>query len=153
MKIERAAVLGSGIMGPGIALVFAVGGLNVKIIDMDAAALERGKAYIEQSLDLLIQKEMIPAPEKEGLKSRISATTDLEKGAAGCDLVIEAVTENPEIKKKALEALDAVLPRHAVIGSNTSSYPVRLRRDTALLEEVRLFRRLVGEGQIRISEK
>ncbi len=80
MKIERAAVLGSGIMGPGIALGFALGGVDVKIIDIDAPALERGKTYIRQSLDLFIEKELVPLGDKEKITNRIFTTTNLDKG-------------------------------------------------------------------------
>jgi 3-hydroxyacyl-CoA dehydrogenase len=124
MEIKRAAVLGSGVMGPGIALSFAIGGVEVSLIDLDAQALKKGWTYIDQSLDLFVQKKVIPLSEKEGIRKRIDTTTDLNKGVQACHLVIEAVTENPEVKRKALLDLDQSLSPDAVIGSNTSSYPV-----------------------------
>ena len=124
MEIKKAAVLGSGVMGPGIALGFAMGGVKANLMDVDSKALERGLSYVDQILDLFIQKDMVKAADKERIKSRISTTTQLEEGVAGCNLIIEAVTENPEVKKKALESLDRILPPGVVIGSNTSTFPV-----------------------------
>jgi len=124
MQIEKATVLGSGMMGPGIALGFAMGGVKVNLMDVDSNALMEGLNYVDQSLDLFIQKDMVKAKDKQEIKARISTTTKLEKGVEGCNLIIEAVTENPEIKKKALEELDRVLPPGVVIGSNTSTFPV-----------------------------
>lgn len=124
MEIKKAAVLGSGVMGPGIALSFALGGVEVSLIDLDPRALEKGLEYINQTLDLFAQKNVIQPSEKERVKKRIATTMDLKKGVEACNLIIEAVTENPEVKKKALHDLDQILPPDAVIGSNTSSYPV-----------------------------
>jgi len=124
MQIKKAAVLGSGVMGPGIALGFAIGGVKTNLMDVDSKALERGLSYVDQSLDLFIQKGMVKATDKKRIKSRISSTNNLDEGVDGCNLIIEAVTENPEVKKKALESLDRILPPGVVIGSNTSTFPV-----------------------------
>ena len=124
MQIKKAAVLGSGVMGPGIALGFAMGGVQANLMDVDSKALERGLSYVDQSLDLFIRKGMVKAADKKRIKSRISSTNNLDEGVDGCNLIIEAVTENPEVKKKALESLDRILPPGVVIGSNTSTFPV-----------------------------
>ncbi len=124
MEIKKAAVLGSGVMGPGIALSFALGGVEASLIDLDPRALEKGLEYIDQTLDLFAQKNVIQPSEKERFKKRIATTMDLKKGVEACNLIIEAVTENPEVKRKALHDLDKMIPPDAVIGSNTSSYPI-----------------------------
>ncbi len=123
MGIERIGVVGAGLMGHGIAQVAAVSGLEVVMVDISDEALDRGTSSVAKSLDKLVQKERLSAPERDAALARISATTDYA-ALATAQLVIEAATENLAIKTKILQQLDALLPAGAIIATNTSSLSV-----------------------------
>ncbi|EIT68553.1 MULTISPECIES: 3-hydroxybutyryl-CoA dehydrogenase [Hydrocarboniphaga] len=116
-------VIGAGIMGNGIAQVSAAAGLNVIMVDINDAALERGLASIAASLDKLVKKDKISAAEREATLARISRTTDYGQ-LATADLVIEAATENLEIKKRILKQADGVMRADAILATNTSSISI-----------------------------
>ena len=96
--MENIAVIGAGTMGNGIAHVFAQKGFKVQLIDAQAAALEKAMATIEKNLDRQISKQTITAEDKASTLSNIQISTSIEQGVAHADLVIEAATENAEIK-------------------------------------------------------
>ncbi len=123
LKIKRIGVVGAGLMGNGIAQVSAVSGLGVVMVDIAETALERGLANLEKSLAKLVAKDKLSAAERDAALARISTTTDYA-ALADVDLVIEAATENREIKCKILQQLDQILPPHALIASNTSSLSI-----------------------------
>ncbi len=123
MSTRHIGVIGAGTMGNGIAQVCAVAGLQVTMTDISDAALERGLATISGSLDRLVQKDKLSAEAKAQAMARIktsTSTTDL----AGCGLVIEAATENIELKLRILRDLENVVAADAVIASNTSSISI-----------------------------
>ena len=108
--IESLGIIGAGTMGNGIAQVSAAAGLSVTMVDISDAAVKRGLSTIDGSLDRLVKKEKMSAADREAALKRINATTDKAK-LADCDLVIEAATENEELKVKILKDLCATLRR------------------------------------------
>ncbi len=121
--IETVGIIGAGTMGNGIAQVSAAAGLQVVMVDISDAAVQRGLATVGSSLDRLVKKEKMTEADKNTALGRINATTDKTKLAA-CDLVIEAATENEELKLKILKDLSATLNPRAVIATNTSSISI-----------------------------
>src|SRR5262249_56450853 len=116
-------VSGAGTMGNGIAQTCAVSGLSVTMIDIDDAAVARGKSAVSSSLDRLVKKEKLSAADKDAAMSRIKGTTDY--GAlSSCDFVIEAATENEGLKVKILRQVDDVAHADAIISTNTSSISI-----------------------------
>jgi len=124
MTFNKVLVVGSGVMGPGIALSFAQGGVNVAITDTDKDALAEGKKTIEEGLELFVDQGFIESTNVPAVMDRIEFFHDLKRAADGADLVVEAVSENPEIKEAIYRELDTLLAPEAIIGSNTSSLPV-----------------------------
>lgn len=121
--IEKVGIIGAGTMGNGIAQVGAAAGLSMTMIDVSEAAVARGLAAVGSSLDRLVKKEKMTSADREATLSRITATTDRSKLAA-CDLVIEAATENEEVKIKILKDLCPTLKREALLATNTSSISI-----------------------------
>ena len=121
--IKRVGVIGAGTMGNGIAQACATAGLDVVMIDINDAAVARGTAAIGGSIDRLVKKEKMTAADKAAALSRIQGSTRYED-LAGCDLVIEAATENLELKLKILRQADAIVRKDALIASNTSSISI-----------------------------
>jgi 3-hydroxybutyryl-CoA dehydrogenase len=117
---ERIAVIGAGQMGNGIAHVFAQAGFRVAMIDVADAALARGRETIGRNLDRQIRKGALPAGERDAILERIETSTSLD-AAAGAALVVEAATENRELKFRIFGDLDRVADAAAVLASNTSS--------------------------------
>ena len=120
---ETIGVVGAGTMGNGIAQTAAVAGFDVVLCDIDAAFLDRGMQNIGKSLDRFVKKETMTEDEKGTVLSRIKTTTSLDDLSA-CSLVVEAATENFEIKKQLFEKLDAVAGADAILSSNTSSISI-----------------------------
>jgi 3-hydroxybutyryl-CoA dehydrogenase len=120
---ERIAVLGAGQMGNGITHVFAQSGYDVTMIDISSDALEKGKATIAGNLDRQIKKGTLQASDKDAILGRVktAASTDAIKDA---DLVIEAVTENRDLKFRIFADLDAKAKPGAILASNTSSISI-----------------------------
>ena len=121
--IQSVGIIGAGTMGNGIAQVSAAAGLSVTMVDISDAAVARGLATVGSSLDRLVKKEKISAADREATMSRILATTDKAK-LGPCDLVIEAATENEELKVKILKDLSATLNPQGLIATNTSSISI-----------------------------
>lgn len=122
MTVERIVVIGAGTMGNGIAQTAAVSGYQVTMTDVDETALERGKAAIGKSVNKLAGKGVLDEVQQEAA-SAIAATTDIG-AAAEAQLVIEAATENPEIKLGLFKELDQIAPEGAVLATNTSSISI-----------------------------
>ena len=120
---ERIAVLGAGQMGNGIAHVFAQSGFDVTMIDVSADALERGRMTIASNLDRQIKKGTLPAAEKDSIMGRIRTAPSTD-AIADASLVIEAVTENRDLKFKIFADLDAKAKPGAILASNTSSISI-----------------------------
>jgi len=124
MEIKNITVLGSGIMGHGIAQVSAMAGYNVVLRDIEQPFLDKAMEKIKWSLDKLVSKEKISENERDEIFSRIKPIVDLKDAVHDCDLVIEAVPEIMELKKKVYAELDKVASDQVVFASNTSTLPI-----------------------------
>ena len=124
MGIKNITVLGSGIMGHGIAQVSAMAGYNVTLRDIEQQFLDKAISKIRWSLDKLVSKEKISKDEGDKIISRIKLVVDLRDAVRDCDLVIEAVPEIMELKKKVYAELDKVADDQVIFASNTSTLPI-----------------------------
>jgi len=123
MNIEKIMVIGAGQMGGGIAQVAAQAGLQVVLNDIDAGLIDQRIAFIDKTLSRNVEKGRISAEEKGAILARLAPSTDLGDAAA-VDFVVEAATENMEIKTKIFRQLDAVAPPGVILATNTSSLPI-----------------------------
>ena len=123
MQITTVGIIGAGTMGNGIAQACAVSGINVVMVDISDAAVAKGVATVAGSLDRLIKKEKITTADKDAALARIKTSTSYEDLKAA-QLVIEAATENYELKLKILKQADALLPPEVIVASNTSSISI-----------------------------
>ncbi|CAL93645.1 3-hydroxybutyryl-CoA dehydrogenase [Azoarcus olearius] len=123
MSIKKVGVVGAGTMGNGIVQAFAVAGFDVVMTDIADAALQRGVQTISGSFDRLIKKEKMTCDEKAAALGRVKTSTDLD-AMADVDLVIEAATENLDLKLKIFAQLDSVVKADAIVASNTSSISI-----------------------------
>jgi 3-hydroxybutyryl-CoA dehydrogenase len=123
MKINTLGVVGAGIMGNGIAQMAAVAGLDVILIDVTEQALAKGIASLTSSLDRLVAKNKLDAAMRDEAVARITTSTDYRQ-LARTDFVIEAATENLELKLHILKQIETATPEHAIIASNTSSISI-----------------------------
>jgi 3-hydroxybutyryl-CoA dehydrogenase len=121
--VESVGIIGAGTMGNGIAQVSAAAGLSVTMVDISDAAVKRGLSTIDGSLDRLVKKEKMSAADREAALGRIVGTSDKTK-LANCDLVIEAATENEDLKLKILKDLSTTLNPRGIIATNTSSISI-----------------------------
>jgi 3-hydroxybutyryl-CoA dehydrogenase len=123
MAIKLVGVVGAGQMGNGIAQVAAMKGLNVLMTDISDDSLKRGMATVENSLDRLIKKGTLSADEKPKILARIKTSKDVS-AQKDSDIVIEAATENVELKLKIFRELDQICKKEALLCSNTSSISI-----------------------------
>ena len=123
MDITTVGIIGAGTMGNGIAQACAVSGINVVMVDISEAAVQKGLATVSGSLDRLVKKEKISAADKDAAMARIKVSTSYDDLKAG-QLVIEAATENYDLKVKILQQLDAVLAPEVLVATNTSSISI-----------------------------
>ena len=123
MEFRHIGVVGAGTMGNGISQAFAAAGFDVSMTDVAQAQLDRAVAAIGGSFDRLVKKEKMTAAQKAQALGRIRVSTELS-AIKDCDLVIEAATENLELKLKIFRQLDELAPAQAVIASNTSSISI-----------------------------
>jgi 3-hydroxybutyryl-CoA dehydrogenase len=123
MDIKKVGVVGAGTMGSGIAQVFAQSGFSVVLVDVSDSILGRAIASIGGSMDRMIKKEKMTAADKDAALKRITKTTSL-KDLGDCEIIIEAVIEDFETKKKTFEELDRVAKACAILASNTSSISI-----------------------------
>ena len=122
-SVKKVGVLGAGMMGAGIALVSAQAGMEVVLIDRDQEAADKGKAYSASYMDKGIKRGKATEEKKEALLAQITATTDLE-ALKGCDLIIEAVFEDPGVKAEMTKKVEAIIPEDCIFASNTSTLPI-----------------------------
>ncbi|MBY6055676.1 3-hydroxyacyl-CoA dehydrogenase NAD-binding domain-containing protein [Leisingera daeponensis] len=122
-SVKKVGVLGAGMMGAGIALVSAQAGMEVVLIDRDQAAAEKGKAYSAAYMDKGIKRGKATEEKKEALLAQITATPDLD-ALKGCDLIIEAVFEDPGVKAEMTQKVEAIIPEDCIFASNTSTLPI-----------------------------
>jgi len=123
MSIKKIGVVGAGTMGNGIAQAFAMSGMDVLMTDIGEPQVQKGVATVSASLDRLIKKDKLTSAQKAEAMSRIATATDIGK-IADCDLVIEAATENLDLKLKIFAQLDAAARPGAILATNTSSISI-----------------------------
>ena len=122
--MRKIAVIGAGTMGNGIAHTFAQSGYEVSLIDVSADSLERGMNTIEKNLDRMLKREKVSEDEKLTTLDKITTYTSMNDGVSGVDLVVEAATENMDVKLKIFSQLDEVCGENVILASNTSSISI-----------------------------
>lgn len=122
--IKNVAVIGAGTMGNGIAHVFAQFGYNVSLIDISDDSLARGMKTIEKNLDRMVSKEKISDQDKQDTLARLKTFTDVKTGVQDVDLVVEAATENIDLKLKIFKQLDEITSENVILATNTSSISI-----------------------------
>ena len=142
MNIKKVGVLGCGLMGSGIAQVSAMAGFDVTVLEVEQRFIDKGFAGIEKSLAKFAErppeKGGITAQQKEEIRARLKGTTN-NHDLAACDIIVEAVIENLEEKKKMYSALDGIVKKDAIFASNTSSISI-----TELLTSTKRPERFIG---------
>src|SRR5690606_6745248 len=123
-QMKNIAVIGAGTMGNGIAHVFAQNGFKVNLIDLSQESLQRGLNTISSNLDRMVTKQTITEEDKNSTLSNISSFTQMEEGVKNVDLVVEAATENVELKLKIFKQLDELTSSHTILATNTSSISI-----------------------------
>ncbi len=131
-------VVGAGTMGSGIAQKIAMEGRPVTVVDLDQAALDRGRERIDSVFEESIQRKLMSRERAREARERIAFTTE-QGDLSGADLIVEAVFENFELKTRLFRELEAVVPESTIIASNTSSFPI-----TTLAEDLRHPERFIG---------
>jgi len=122
--MKNVAVIGAGTMGNGIAHTFAQFDYKVQLIDISQAALDKGMATITKNLDRMVAKERISEEDKNKTLTNITTFTSIEEGVEYASLVVEAATENVELKLKIFKDLDKFCPEDTILASNTSSISI-----------------------------
>lgn len=124
MDIKKVAVIGGGTMGNGITHVFAMNNIPVKLVETKQELADKALSTIEKNLDRMVKKDKIDSAKKVQTLENISTHTNIIEAAKDVDLVIEAVPENYELKKKVFTDIDKAAPDHAILASNTSSISI-----------------------------
>ena len=122
--MRKIAVIGAGTMGNGIAHSFAQSGYEVSLIDISADSLQCAMNTIEKNLDRMLKREKISEDDKQNTLDKITTFTSMNSGVAGVDLVVEAATENMDIKLKIFSQLDELCGENVILASNTSSISI-----------------------------
>ena len=122
--MKNITVIGAGTMGNGIAHTFAQKNFNVNLVDISAKSLEKAIATIGKNLDRMVKKERITESEKMNTLANISTYTDINLGVKGADLVVEAATENIDLKLKIFKQLDEICNTNTLLATNTSSISI-----------------------------
>ncbi|NRB82437.1 MAG: 3-hydroxybutyryl-CoA dehydrogenase [Winogradskyella sp.] len=122
--MKNVAVIGAGTMGNGIAHTFAQSGFKVQLIDISQASLDKGLATISKNLDRMVAKEKITEEDKQATLGNISTFTDMAQGISGVELVVEAATENVDLKLKIFKELDELCDEATILATNTSSISI-----------------------------
>jgi 3-hydroxybutyryl-CoA dehydrogenase len=122
--MKNIAVIGAGTMGNGIAHVFAQNGFNVQLIDLNEAQLQKALATIAKNLDRQVAKGSLTEEQKAQTLANLSTSSSIETGVANAELVVEAATENVDLKLKIFQTLDANAPANCILASNTSSISI-----------------------------
>ncbi|AFC25619.1 3-hydroxyacyl-CoA dehydrogenase family protein [Saprospira grandis] len=122
--MKNVVVIGAGTMGNGIAHVFAMQGYKVQLVDVSEQALSKAMATIEKNLDRMLRKEKIDEAGKTATLANITPGADLTKAAANADLIVEAATENVDLKLKIFKQMDEAAPEGCILATNTSSISI-----------------------------
>lgn len=123
-KLKIVTVIGSGTMGNGICHVFAQSGFNVHMMDINQGAMDKALATIGKNMDRQISKNTLTEEAKKEALGRITTYTDMAEAVKDADIIIEAATENIDLKIKIFEQLDKLAPEHAILATNTSSISI-----------------------------
>ncbi len=135
--MKNVSVIGAGTMGNGIAHVFAQSGFKVSLIDISEEALKKALATVEKNLDRLVSKERITTDVKDQTLGNISIYSDLKEGVSKADIVVEAATENIDLKLSIFKDIDESAPDNAILATNTSSISItRIAASTKRPEKV-----------------
>ena len=124
MDIQQIAVIGAGTMGNGIAHVCIQHGFQVTLVDISIAALEKAQQQIEKNMERQEKKGVLSSEQRATALQRLTLSTHLEEAVANCQLVIEAATENPTIKRQIFENIDKAAPADCILATNTSSISI-----------------------------
>lgn len=124
MDIQQITVIGAGTMGNGIAHVCIQHGFQVTLVDISIAALEKAQHQIEKNMERQVKKGVLSSEQVVAALQRLSLSTHLEGAVADCQLVIEAATENPAIKRQLFESIDKAAPANCILATNTSSISI-----------------------------
>jgi len=122
--MKNITVIGAGTMGNGIAHVFAQNGFQVSLVDISETALQKAISSISKNLDRMLAKEKINQETKDSTLQRIQTFTVIQEGIVNADLVVEAATENIELKKKIFTQIDELAPNGSILATNTSSISI-----------------------------
>lgn len=122
--MKNVTVIGAGTMGNGIAHTFAQSGFNVSLVDISQPALDKGLSTIAKNLDRMIAREKITEADKKSTLDNITTFTELEDGVKNAELVVEAATENVDLKMKIFGQMDALAPKDCILATNTSSISI-----------------------------
>lgn len=122
-KVKSVGIIGAGMMGAGIGFVAARAGIEVVLIDRDQEAADKGRATIEGLLDEGVKRKKVTEEAKAEILSRVTATPDYD-ALKGCDLIVEAVFEDPKIKAEVTQKVEAVIAEDAIFATNTSTLPI-----------------------------
>src|SRR5256885_1308193 len=122
-NIKKVGVLGCGLMGSGIAQVAAQSGYDTVVVEVEQKFLDKGMSGIDKSLGKFVDKGKLSAADKDSCLQRLKGSTSL-KDLADCDIVVEAITENPKVKKETYTAIDSIVKKDAIFASNTSSLTI-----------------------------
>ena len=124
IQIKNVTVIGAGTMGNGICHVFANHGYQVSMMDVSQDAMNRAMSTIAKNMDRQVSKQLMTEAEKEAALGRIATYTDMSEALKDADLVIEAATENIDLKMKIFESIDAHAPEKCILATNTSSISI-----------------------------
>jgi 3-hydroxybutyryl-CoA dehydrogenase len=122
--MKNISVIGAGTMGNGIAHVFAMKGFKVSLVDISEAALERALATIDKNLSRMVAKEKISEKDKKAALANITTFSDTNAGVKSADLIVEAATENVDLKLRIFKSLDEAAPKKTILATNTSSISI-----------------------------
>lgn len=122
--MKNITVIGAGTMGNGIAHVFAQKGYNVHLCDISEAALEKGMSTIAKNLDRMVAKAKLTTEDKAATLANIKTSTSMSEAVASADLVVEAATENVDLKLKIFQQMDEAAPADCILATNTSSISI-----------------------------
>ncbi len=122
--MKNISVIGAGTMGNGIAHVFAMKGFKVSLVDISEAALERALATIDKNLSRMVAKEKISEKDKKATLANITTFSDTNAGVKSADLIVEAATENVDLKLRIFKSLDEAAPKKTILATNTSSISI-----------------------------
>ena len=122
--MKNIVVIGAGTMGNGIAHVFAMHHYNVTLVDIAQEALDKAINTISKNLDRMVKKEKISAEDKQHTLNHLQTATDMTEAASKADLIVEAATENVDLKLKIFQQMDQVAPEGAILATNTSSISI-----------------------------